>query len=81
MTPDDRAPADPTPDADPPPAFGRLFGPLVWALMAVSIGCIAAGALIGLDGPRLFPPRASQRSHVRPWQSAPRPLNSAAQTD
>jgi hypothetical protein len=88
MTPDDRAPADPTSDADAPvdhveapPAFGRLFGPLFWLVISVSIACIAAGVLVGLDGPRLFPPRAWQRSHVRPWQSTPRPLNSAAHTD
>jgi hypothetical protein len=88
MTPDDRATADPTPDGVPPadqdeapPAFGRLFGPLFWLVIAVSIACIAAGALVGLAGPRLFPPRASQRSHIPPWQAPPRPLNSAAHTD
>jgi hypothetical protein len=69
---------DPHPVSDPAPqAFGPLVGPLFWIVIALSVACIAAGALVGLAGPKLFPVRAASH-RIGSWQAVPRPLNSAA---
>ncbi len=84
MTPPHPRPDAPSPGerpaADPAPqAFGPLVGPVFWLLILVSLACIAAGALIGLAGPSLFPARRAPALHiVGSWQAAPRPLTSAA---
>ncbi|MHB8286998.1 MAG: hypothetical protein ACYDD1_20305 [Caulobacteraceae bacterium] len=83
MTPPDAQEPPPTEPATDtaPEAFGPLVGPVYWVLIAVSIACIVAAAVIGLAGPKLFPVRASPHPHAIPWQAGPRPLNSAARPD
>lgn len=44
--------------ADPPPPR-RLFGAAFLLLIAFSLACIAAGAVVGFVGPRLFPARTA----------------------
>ena len=40
------------PAPPPPPRFGPLF----WAAIVFGVVCVLVGLIVGLWGPRLFPP-------------------------